>query len=118
MRNRAKCKLCDSVIESFTMTDYVECKCGEIGIAGGADKLITSATDYANFLRIEDDGTAKPVQYQKEIVKDKPTKEQLLQELTQHLSNIEKLPPSGLNSYVTNYDLWSSLALISAILRS
>ena len=39
MRNRAKCKLCSSVIESYHRYDEVSCKCGEINISGGNDVL-------------------------------------------------------------------------------
>ena len=64
MRNRAKCKLCGDLIESYTITDYVECKCGEIAISGGNVNLVTWAKDYVNFLRVEDNGSEKSVKYE------------------------------------------------------
>jgi hypothetical protein len=54
MRNRAKCKKCKAIIESLTVTDYVECPCGEIAIEGGLSALRSYANDYANFLRVDD----------------------------------------------------------------
>jgi len=65
MKNRAKCKLCSSTIESFHREnhdecsyreDYVECTCGEIAIWGGPDNYNLSYNDINNFLRIDDEG--------------------------------------------------------------
>lgn len=33
--NRAKCTKCDSIIESKSVHDFVECKCGRIFVDGG-----------------------------------------------------------------------------------
>jgi hypothetical protein len=57
MRNRAKCKLCGDILESFVDGDLVQCNCREIAIDGGLQFLKTWAKDYANFLRVEEDGT-------------------------------------------------------------
>ena len=57
MKNRAKCKLCNSIIESFHRHDYVTCACGEIAVDGGLDYFKVIARDYANFLRIDDEVT-------------------------------------------------------------
>jgi hypothetical protein len=54
MRNRAKCKLCNKIIESFTLNDFVHCECGQIGISGGAYRLDCFAQNWENFLRIDD----------------------------------------------------------------
>ena len=39
LRNAAKCKICDDVIESHYTHDYVTCKCGAISVDGGHDYL-------------------------------------------------------------------------------
>ena len=57
MRNRAKCKICKQTIESKTEHDRVSCPCDEITISGGEKFFYTSAKDYKNFLRVDDDGT-------------------------------------------------------------
>ena len=54
MRNRAKCKKCLSVIESFHQFDYVECKCKAIGITGGNVTYSVLAHDFADVLRVDD----------------------------------------------------------------
>ena len=56
MRNRAKCKLCSDILESFHEHDWVSCKCGEISICGGNVKLECSAKDWKSFLRVDDQG--------------------------------------------------------------
>lgn len=33
--NKARCKKCNTVIESKTVHDYVSCKCGAIAVDGG-----------------------------------------------------------------------------------
>ena len=39
VRNRARCKLCNDIIESKYRHDFVSCKCGAIFIDGGRDYL-------------------------------------------------------------------------------
>lgn len=56
MRNRAKCKLCGDLLESFHLSDWVECKCQEISICGGLVKAECAARDWKNFIRIDDSG--------------------------------------------------------------
>jgi len=54
MKNRAKCKLCEDVLESFHRYDYQVCKCGEISITGGSDVYECAAKEWKNFLRVDD----------------------------------------------------------------
>lgn len=56
MRNRAKCKLCSDILESFHRYDYVSCRCGEISIDGGQDLFRCASKDWNNFLRVDDNG--------------------------------------------------------------
>ena len=48
MRNRARCKLCKDVIESFHVHDFVQCRCGEIFVDGGHAYLRRGAKDINN----------------------------------------------------------------------
>ena len=116
MRNRAKCKLCESIIESFHNHDYVTCKCGEISIDGGLDYYKASAKDFNNFLRVDDEGNEIIVKVQEN--NSKPTKTELLNMLDEMIKNIENLPVQAMTSYITHYDFCASLLLLSAILRS
>ena len=50
LRNRAKCALCDDVIESMSRHDFVKCKCGEIFVDGGHEYLRAGANDFENFI--------------------------------------------------------------------
>lgn len=125
MSNRAKCKKCKSIIESFHEFDYVTCKCGEIAITGGLQTMQCFANEWVNFLRVDDNGNELAVKLKNEDVKPldievkpKPTKEELLSYLDEMIKNIENLPPHGLASPVNHYDLLSSLLLVSSILRA
>lgn len=133
MKNRAKCKLCKSVIESFHRYDYVLCKCGEISISGGLETFECAAKNWNNFLRVDENNNEIIIKTQekgqdveaikefaKDILGDEEfiiTKKDKLNELEMLITNIDSLPPNGLASPVTHYDLLSALLLISSILR-
>jgi len=135
MNNRAKCKLCGSIIESFIAGDYVECKCGEIALDDG-QAMRCFAKNFTNFLRVDDHGNEIVIQFKgehvsptvdqdNELVKKNaadnidyhpPTKKEKLDMLRTMITNIEKLPPGGMSTFVNHYDLWSALALVLSIL--
>lgn len=130
MKNRAKCKLCQSIIESFHSTDYVLCKCGEIAVDGG-ESLRCEAKDFNNFLRVDDKGNEivikiqpTPAQIDDEIsdviagLRGDPNKLGLIKELDDIRKRIESLPKHVMYEPVTHADFCSLLLLLSAILRS
>lgn len=124
MKNRAKCKLCQAVIESYHPQDYVSCSCGEIAIDGGLDYFKVVAKDYSNFLRIDDEGNEIVVKVkEKEEVADplhidsKPTKEDLLKMLDELYNSIDALPAHAKTSPITHYDFGSLISLLSLILK-
>jgi len=125
MKNRAKCKLCQSIIESFYETDYVECKCCNISVSGGL-RMECAAIDWTNFIRVDDQGNEiipKVIEKAKEDVKqlyneEKPSKEKLLEMLDEMIKSYENLPDNAKYSPVNHYDMLSVLLLVSSILRS
>jgi hypothetical protein len=124
MKNRAKCKLCKAVIESFHATDYIVCKCGEIAVDGG-DALRCSAQNWDNFMRVDDEGNEIVVKVKDETnVKPldmpivKPTRKELIAMLDEMIANIERLPSGAMTAPVTHYDLLSALLLVSEIVKS
>lgn len=114
MRNIAKCKLCECVIESVAVNDYVSCKCGEISVDGG-HLLRCAAKDFANFVRVDDEGNEIIVSV---VDSPKPTKEKLLEALDDMRKNIENLPPNAMISPVSHYDLSAALLLIHSIFKA
>jgi hypothetical protein len=126
MKNRAKCKLCNDIIESFHRSDMVSCKCGEISIDGGAEICRVLAKDLSNVLRIDDEGNIiipKIVEKAPHTTLDadispKPTKAELLDLLDKMRSDIEQLPSGAAIAPVTHYDFASLIMLLSSILRS
>ena len=117
MRNRAKCKLCNDIIESYHATDYVTCKCGEISVMAG-ESLKCAAYNWNNFVRVDDKGNEIVVAVQDEISTEKPDKKQLLDMLDEMIKSYDRLPENAMSAPVSNYDLASSLTLLLAILRS
>lgn len=125
MINRAKCKLCNSIIESYHATDLVLCKCGEISVNGG-EALKCSARNWDNFLRVDDRGyeIVPTIKSCNDDVKPlynemgKPTKKELLSMLDEMIKNIENLPQAAMTTVITHYDFSSALILLSAILRA
>jgi hypothetical protein len=133
MRNRAKCKLCEQIIESLHSHDYVPCKCGEIAIDGGDSYFRCVAHNWANFLRIDDDGNvivpeikdspeleAKGLPEGNEAITESRAKvgrAELLDMLDEMVKNIDNLPRHAMDAPVTHSDLSSVLLLISKVLR-
>lgn len=128
MKNRAKCKLCESVIESFHQYDYVTCKCGEISIDGGQEYFRCSAKSWDNFLRVDDeDNIIIPKIKEKDDVKPldiEPkevaplTKEELIKMLEDMAKSIEQLPPDAMTTYVNQYDLMSLILVLVSIFKA
>lgn len=122
MRNRAKCKKCNAIIESFVMNDLISCECKAIAISGGAYRYEVFANDFNDVIRIDDDDKEiipKIVnKSEQEQAKPLPKREELLEELDRMIENIDKLPPEAKMSYINHYELGSLLVLLSLILRS
>lgn len=127
MKNRAKCKLCQSVIESFHSMDYVSCKCGHISVDGG-DAMRCSAIDWSNFMRVDDEGNEIIVKvkndddvkrlYIEGERQEKLSKDRMLEMLEEMIKSYESLPENAKRSPVTHYDLISVLLLFSSIFRA
>lgn len=125
MRNRAKCKLCNSIIESFHRHDYVTCQCGEISVDGGLDYFRCRAGDWSNFLRVDDEGNeiVPVIKDKEELVPineeaKKPNRDELIDMLEEMMKGYERLPEHAMLSPVTHADLVSVLLLLLSILRS
>lgn len=114
MRNRAKCKLCETIIESLHERDICECNCGEISVMGG-DKLGCSAKDWKHFLRVDDaDNVIVP---QIKEAPRKPNKKDFLDALDEMIRRIEDMPPQAMTIAINHYDFVSMLILFSSIFR-
>lgn len=124
MKNRAKCKLCGDIIESFHDQDYVNCKCGQISVYGG-DKQLCASVDWNNFLRVDDEGNeiiVKVEDKQKETdpitIVAKPKREDLLKELQMMIEECDRLPEMAFTQHVSQYDLYRALMIIKTILEA
>jgi hypothetical protein len=134
MRNRAKCKLCGDILESFHHHDFVTCKCGEISIDGGQNYFRCSAKSFANFLRIDDQDNEIAIKY---VDKEKPdtsveneqiqpkeaspqpitSKDDLIAVVNEMLGHIERLPAHAQTQPITHYDYQSILLLFLRFLK-
>ena len=125
MKNRAKCKLCQCIIETFIANEFVSCKCGEITI--GPD-LYAKANDFCNFLRVDDEGNEIIVTYQEKgkgeeqpqcpKFDQKPTKNELLKEMDTLIAYYNEMPENALLTPVSHSDLLSVLLVISSLFKS
>lgn len=127
MRNRAKCALCEDIIESKDQHDYVTCKCGEIAVDGGQAYWRQMAQHADNFLRLDDNDNVvervpeKEVNTQeilKEISKPAPTKDELLEHLKDLLERVQNMPEHAKTISINHYDFESLLILVLAIFKS
>ncbi len=113
MRNRAKCKKCETIIESLSPKDTCECTCGQISVSGGA-LLGCAAVDWSNFLRVDDEGNIITP-----TVQDAPkvTRSDLLEALDEMIKRIEAMPPNAMIVSINHYDFCSLLVLLSSIFK-
>lgn len=122
LRNRAKCKLCQDIIESMHATDLQECKCGEIALDGG-QSMKCMARNWENLLRVDDNGSEIPIKtsekaFETVVVDSKPTKKELLEMFDEMIKTYEALPSNAMTSPVTHYDVLSVLLVVSALFKA
>ena len=123
MRNRAKCKLCSSIIESYHPSDYVTCGCGEIALDGGL-AMKCFANDLHNIIRLDDKNNEiipTIVDRGKESPSGKPavaSRDDLLVMMADLIRSYEGLPDHALMSPVNHSDLQSVLVCIYSILTA
>src|ERR1700729_1403719 len=125
MKNRAKCKLCFDILESSHTYDYVSCKCGEISISGGSDKLECSAKNWANFLRVDENGNEIIVKVKdgKESKEEtnleenpqKMTRNDKIDMLEAMVKNIENLPKEAMAQPINHFDMYSFMVVVLSI---
>ena len=113
MKNRAKCKLCQDIIE-VSNNDTVSCNCGEIFVEGTADMMRCGAKHWENFLRIDDEGNEIVP-----VIKDKapPTRKELLEMLENMIKSIQNMPENAMTVSINHYD-WLSLLILLEMLFS
>lgn len=129
MRNRAKCKLCGDLLESFHRHDYVQCKYKAIAIDGGTDYCRCFAVDWNNFIRIDDeDKEIIPEIIEKDAEEKKKeegisemeapplTREDHIKSIQSIIDRCESLPDHALSMPINHYDYLSLLYLLKAIL--
>lgn len=115
-RNRAKCKLCGDILESFHMDDYVKCSCNEISICGGQDRYFCAANDWKNFVRVDDDDSEIiPMIVDKESMSRKHVKLDMLRNMVETFKN---LPDHERYKAITGQDFYSSLSLLLELFES
>jgi hypothetical protein len=130
MRNRAKCKVCGDILESFHEHDWVSCKCAEISICGGNIRLECAAKDWKNFLRVDDlDHIIVPKVVQKDAEKlqqddnaitlqsDRPDFKEKLDMLKSMVNHFEELPKHVMESPINHYDFYSMALVIISLLE-
>ena len=127
-RNRAKCKLCGSIIESYHSTDYVTCKCSAIAVDGG-DAMYCFAQDFDNFLRVDDnDNEIVPkviakldedsIESPKDPIHTKLTKVELIKMLDDMIENVDRLPQAAMTAPISHYDYYSLMLLLSSLFKA
>jgi hypothetical protein len=127
MKNRAKCLLCLSIVESFFEGDICSCKCGEITVYDG-DAMRVEFRDIKNFVRVDDIGNEIVVAYKdkEQGESDKPqennpledlTRADLIEELDRLIESHDNLPDHAKRAPVSGYDFISLMLLVSNILK-
>ena len=122
MRNRAKCKLCNDVIESCYKHDYCVCKCGEIAVDGGQEYRRCVANNKENFIALDDDGNVVEI---KEAAKQSDDLQSIHSLPIADLPGIidsaiketERVVETDISARVTQFDILSILYLLKEIAK-
>lgn len=122
MKNRAKCKLCKDIIESFHETDYAKCKCDHISVYGGPQLMQCAAIDFDNFMRVDESGNEIVVVVQSNDdantnTIDASKREELYNLILEMIKAIDNLPEHAMNSPITHYDYKFLLSVLSSALK-
>lgn len=125
MKNRAKCKKCLSVIESYHSTDWVDCKCGEISVDGG-EAMRCGSKNWSNFVRVDDEGneivpiikSPEDLEDVKQLYNEKPTRKELVEMLDSMIQNVENLPDHAKLSGINHYDYCALIMLLAQIFKT
>lgn len=64
-RNAIQCKLCQTVVESKNVHDYVTCRCGHVSVDGGLSYLKRSG--YGNYIELSEYEEIDNNVYEKEV---------------------------------------------------
>ncbi len=133
MKNKAKCKLCNSIIESLHSTDLQTCACGHIFVDAG-EAMKCGAFDWKNFVRVDDEGNEiipkvvdrgtdlreKAIESiaDDQTEQQKSTKKELLVLLDSMRENVNSLPIAAMTQPISHYDFSSLLLLLSALFKA
>lgn len=107
---RAKCRKCETIIE--TEGEEVFCKCGEISIGGHGNPSRCSANNFSNFVRVDEEGREIEVVVEE---KKKLSKDELLNLLKDMIRSIEQLPQNAKVVAVNQFDMLSLLYLLDSL---
>jgi hypothetical protein len=138
VRNVAKCKVCEDIIESKHLHDYVVCKCGEIAIVGGEDHWYAFGKNATSLIRIDEEtnylgGDIQPrsvcnqnaevhcnsnAKQGKDNEERGFSREELIDILDALAKSIERLPTGARLAPITHADHHDLITLISSIFRA
>lgn len=115
MRNRAKCRLCQEVIESFHETDLIHCSCKQIGIWGGLTSYKTFAEDYKNFLRVDEED--REIEVKVQGIDASEERSDPVKEIDHMIKMIEDLPDIAKMETLNQYDFLRILYILKSFIR-
>lgn len=120
MTTRAKCRLCNDLIESMSCHHYVTCECGEISIGSGSDGgyIRCRANNPENLLRLDDEDNVILPPVRDGTGSTEPPKQYNLAKLCAMIDRIESLPPQSLYAPINHADYASLLRELLDILRA
>ena len=125
MLNRAKCKLCNKIIELKEIDGLESCECGEIAFEYRNKGHIAICKRLENLVAIDDEGNEILVETIDEtnveisqIAIPEKNKKEMLKVLDGWIENIEKLPPEAMSTYISHYDLLSALMILSSVFKA
>lgn len=121
MLTRAKCKLCNKVIDIVSKDDWISCDCGEIMVKLVNSVMTVMSKHEGNLFSVDDQGNEILVQTIDPPISnviEKPNRDDLIKMLDKMIKDIEDLPSQAMTTYISQYDLMSALMLVSELFKS
>lgn len=120
MRNKAKCKICQCIIQTISEEEWVACECGNLAMIGGEKGPRMRFNELSEIVMIDDSDNEVIPKMKKdtEEARPKPTKKELLKILDEMNQRIEEMPPQAAVMAITHYDFSSLLILLASIFRA
>ena len=120
VKNRAKCKVCNTIMHAKEPYIRVLCNCGRCFIELEMDKTLCGTDEWSNLVFVDDEGNEIVLNSpeETEVIPEKISKKQLIEQMKDMIRSYDNLPPRALYEPVLTIDMKNLMLLVVGILES